>query len=185
MEAAEIPFAIVRKFEGRGRSARSQLASSKILEDLVRSVRGQAKAGSASHQWGSDGQHGGQYTDAVCTLPCQAASWEDGISRIATKVPARVDRLRSLGNAVVPQVAEFVGRIIVGMVVVILLPACLGGCHLHVGEIHRHVHRATNEPAKAADVIDDILERLDDANANLEHENVSVGGGRDAGDAGR
>jgi hypothetical protein len=36
--------------------------------------------------------------------------WEDGIARVAHGVPARVDRLRALGNAVVPQVAEFVGH---------------------------------------------------------------------------
>ena len=38
--------------------------------------------------------------------------WEDGVARVAHGVPARVDRLRCLGNAVVPQVAELVGRMI-------------------------------------------------------------------------
>jgi site-specific DNA-cytosine methylase len=37
------------------------------------------------------------------------AEWAD-TPRVATGVPKRVDRLRTLGNAVVPQVAEWIGR---------------------------------------------------------------------------
>jgi DNA (cytosine-5)-methyltransferase 1 len=41
-----------------------------------------------------------------------AWEFEPDVGRVADGVPARVDRLRCLGNAVVPQVAEYVGRCI-------------------------------------------------------------------------
>ena len=64
------------------------------------------------------------------------------------------------------------------IVLAVLLLMCLGGCHWHLHMGERHVHR-TNEPAKAADVLDDILERLDDVQEDMGHEDVQADGGGD------
>jgi DNA (cytosine-5)-methyltransferase 1 len=52
-----------------------------------------------------------QLTDRSKSL---ADNWqtEPNVGRVAHGIPNRVDRLRGLGNAVVPQVAEYIGRLI-------------------------------------------------------------------------
>jgi len=55
-------------------------------------------------------------TDAQARPEPECTSWwlpEPNVGRVADGIPGRVDRLRSLGNAVVPQVAEWIGRRIV------------------------------------------------------------------------
>ena len=47
---------------------------------------------------------------------CTPWETEPDVGRVANGVPSRVDRLRCLGNAVVPQVAEWVGRRIYEMI---------------------------------------------------------------------
>jgi DNA (cytosine-5)-methyltransferase 1 len=45
---------------------------------------------------------------------CRSCWWrtEPDVGRVAHGIPARVDRLRCLGNAIVPQIAEIIGRAI-------------------------------------------------------------------------
>lgn len=61
-------------------------------------------SGWADHFGGEKGYVGGQWWEV-----------EPDVGRVAHGVPARVDRLKGLGNAVVPQVAKVVGRVIMEM----------------------------------------------------------------------
>ena len=85
---------------------------------------------SATTQWASapatnpSGNRQAQYTRLPESLQeevpatssgCCAGWWrtEPDVGRVAHGIPRRVDRLRCLGNAVVPQVAEYIGRMVV------------------------------------------------------------------------
>ena len=52
----------------------------------------------------------------ICQPNTGGRSWwavEPDVGRVANGVPSRMDRLRGLGNAVVPQVAELIGRMVI------------------------------------------------------------------------
>jgi DNA (cytosine-5)-methyltransferase 1 len=54
----------------------------------------------------------GKFREAGRGEPSDCGRWavEPAVGRVAYGVPGRVDRLKGLGNAVVPQVAEWIGR---------------------------------------------------------------------------
>jgi DNA (cytosine-5)-methyltransferase 1 len=66
----------------------------------------------------ADAEYGGReggnaaWGRAEAVVPCGWWATEPDVGRVAHGVPKRVDRLRALGNAVVPQIPEMIGRAI-------------------------------------------------------------------------
>ena len=85
------------------------------------------RSADVAHTASSNGRN--TESHGVCTVYGQATElgkqgWDSGsisswwqvepdVGRVANGVPNRVDRLRGLGNAVVPQVAEVIGRLVI------------------------------------------------------------------------
>lgn len=60
------------------------------------------------------------WTDPDCAEPAErddpfGAEWEAGIPRVANGIPHRVNRLKAIGNAGVPQIVEEIGRGIIAV----------------------------------------------------------------------
>jgi DNA (cytosine-5)-methyltransferase 1 len=71
----------------------------------------QGRAPSSGGPWGWCGE---EDLRALGSEPFRRGRWpEPLLCGVGTRLPNRVDRLRCLGNAVVPQVSEYIGRLIV------------------------------------------------------------------------
>jgi len=132
---SEVLFAFVREHARRAEEGLTSLEGAAPPSDGVRSLRGTKGAARPPLRPGRDEQRAGEPSDPLQVVsqllarhaeaawiayrwPDARASqpwvhgWEDGVGRVATAVPARVDKLHGLGNAVVPLIPEILGRAI-------------------------------------------------------------------------
>lgn len=111
----EVLLAYLCEYSERANRSRAAMASGAVAEVILRDLWHTIEAARASHQWEYRNKYARKYSDALLRLSHGApslvpqawenGSWEDGIERVGRNIPARVDRLKCLGNAVVPQQA--------------------------------------------------------------------------------
>ena len=95
-----------RKPRGMGGDGLSRRAQGKVLADANnKGPQGRSQTRDAASQRNGCNQQPQRCTD----LPRAAWLPEPDVGRVANGVPRRVDRLKALGNAVVPQIPEMIG----------------------------------------------------------------------------
>lgn len=124
----EVLFAYLCELEARlDKQTDLFVESAETPQGSLRSLRDEEESPSASCGSIPEKQSTGKYSDSLQALPRLLARdaekawisyrrenastirhWESGIARVANGIPARVDRLKCLGNSIVPQIAELI-----------------------------------------------------------------------------
>jgi len=115
-------FALMREYEKGTNKARLFLEGKKTPEKFLRKLWREAVASCSPYRSSNKKQPTREHSNFMQMVsqlsPCNSetnwkkSSWEDGVSRVADGIPQRSHRLKCLGNAVVPQIPEAIGRAI-------------------------------------------------------------------------
>ena len=121
-QKAQILFSIMREYEKDINETRLFLEGKKTSARFLRELRRKKESTCPSHRPEQGEQQSEQHSDSLQMVSqlssfdsetsWKANSWEDGIARVANGIPNRSHRLKGLGNAVVPQIPELIGRAI-------------------------------------------------------------------------
>jgi len=103
---------IVADTDQQGSQRPSEVLASEGIDERPFGRRGCALSDSEGNLRGASGNEGPNALDGSRSDIGNNWTVEPDVGRVAYGVPNRVDRLKCLGNAVVPQVAEYIGRLI-------------------------------------------------------------------------
>ena len=125
VSAENVLLAFVREYENDGRAAWAILEGEETPEKCLRALQKQKSTRRAPLRRGPLEQFFGEYPDAMRELSRVVASrsktpwahplWESGVARVGGAIPFRVDRIRGLGNAVVPLQAREAFKRLMGL----------------------------------------------------------------------
>lgn len=111
VQFAKILFSTLCKYATECNGSGITMESGTVTKGQMRNLWEQIKSSCAPYRREHQQQHSGEYTNALRELSRETSSyyaqawangWESGIERISINCSNRVDRLRCLGNAVVP-----------------------------------------------------------------------------------
>ena len=112
IQFSEILLSVLCKYASKCNESGATLESGTVTKGKMRDLWEQVKSSCASCGRGYQQQYAGEYPNSLRSLSCEApsyyaktwedGSWESGIARVSINCSHRVDRLRCLGNAVVP-----------------------------------------------------------------------------------
>ena len=90
----------------------SGCSESDLADTLYKRLQGREETGNTESS-----RKGREELPTRCGERSQPGNWlpEPSVGRVANGVPRRVDRLKQLGNAVVPQIPEVIGRFIMAI----------------------------------------------------------------------
>lgn len=132
VSSEEVLFAYLCKLEERwAYQTRIQLESEETSQKVLRGMQSDKKSSCPSPRSKNKKQRSVKHPDTLQKLSqflaCYAEKawveycrenavprgWEEGINRVAYGLSGRVDRIKSLGNSIVPQIAQIIGQAII------------------------------------------------------------------------